>query len=134
MGKVTSESLLRDVGDTQDVQLLLVAAAGRIDGEQDGERHARANEADHRNRLQKAQQEVGIHRVVLQNIFVGQPVHVTKPIDQAGRGRGRSLLGTQDSQVRPRHVHSALTSAQNDENQDHHDGHHQGRDQGDDQS
>lgn len=128
MGKVTSIGLVRNIGNTQDVQLLFVAATGCINGEQNGKCHAAAHEADHGDRLQKAQQEVGIHRMMLQNIFIGQLIHVTNPIEQTGRGRGRSLLGAQHSQVRSGHVHAALTSAQDYKHQNHRDGHHQRRD------
>lgn len=44
MGKVTVFVL--DIGETQDVELLLATTASGIDGEQDGPGEAAANEAD----------------------------------------------------------------------------------------
>lgn len=80
-GKVT----IPDVRQGEDVQLRFDASAGRIDGEQDGPGHQAADEADDGYQLEVAEQEVRVHRVVLQDVRIGQLVHVDNPADQTRR-------------------------------------------------
>ena len=133
MRKITT-TLMRNVGEAQHIKLLLASTTGSVDRPQDGEGHAAANKGDHRDQLEEAQQQIGIHGVVLQHMFIGQLVHGRDPIQQARRRGGSALRRAETAQVRPGHVHATLTPAQNDKDQDHDHGGNQGWNQGPDQT
>jgi hypothetical protein len=52
-----------DVADGQDVELLRIAAAGSIDGEERGPGHAKTNEADGGTYAQEPKEQVAIERL-----------------------------------------------------------------------
>lgn len=116
---ITGSLILGNVGDAQNVQLLLSASASGIDREQDGPGDTAADEQDHGGQLEEAQQQIGIHRVVLQHVSVGDLVHGGDPVKKASRGFGRALPGTQSADVGSRHVRAALAAAQEHKQQDH---------------
>ncbi len=119
-----------DVGDSEHVQLRTSATASRIDGEQDGPGDNTADEHQGRDQLQEAQQQICVHRVVLEDVGVGQFVHRGDPVPKtSGTVRG-TLPGLQATNVGTRHIHSAVATAQNDEEKDHDHEDDQGRDQG----
>ena len=134
MGKIAPVALFLDVGHAEDIQLLLAGAAGAVNRQQDRKGEARADEADHRDELEKAQHKIGVHGMMLQNIFIGDLVHIPQPIEHPGRGRGGALLGSQNPEVGSGHVHAALTAAQDDKEQDHDQGDCQGRDDSGDEA
>ena len=125
---------MRNVGEIQHIHLLLASSTGSIHRPQDGEGHAAAHESDHGDQLEVAQQQIGVHRVMLQHMFIGQLVHGRDPIQQARRRGGSALRRAETAQVRPGHVHATLTPAQNDKEHDHDHGGNQGWNQGPDQT
>lgn len=132
MGKIPAKGT--DVGNIQHVKLLVSGPASRIHRPKNGEGNAAANEANHGDQLQETEQEICIHRVVLQYVGIGKFVHARDPVEEAGRGiRGTFGLG-QNSNVGTRHVHPVMGLAQDNEEEDHDDSNDQGWDQGRDQT
>ena len=125
---------MRNVGEIQHIHLLLASSTGSIHRPQDWEGHAATNKSDHGDQLEVAEQQIGVHRVMLQHMFIGQLVHGRDPIEQtSGRG-GSALRRAETAQVRPGHVHATLTAAQNDEDHDHDHGGNQGGNERPDQT
>lgn len=133
MRKITT-ILMVNVGEIQHIHLLLASTTGSIHRPQNREGHAAAHKGDHRNQLEIAQQQIGVHGVMLQHMFIGKLVHGRDPIQQT-RGRGGSALRrAETAQVRPGHVHATLTPAQNDKDHDHDYGGNQGGNERPDQT
>lgn len=86
MGEVATIGVGRDIGETEDVELLLTTTASSIDGEQDRPGDAASNEHDGRDQLQESQQEVRIHGMVLEYVSIGKLVHRGDPTPEAGGG------------------------------------------------
>lgn len=77
---VTAILSITDVGNTEHVQLLTATAASRIDGEEDRPGDDAANKHQDRDQLEEAQQQIRVHRVVLQDVGVGKLVHGDDPV------------------------------------------------------
>lgn len=120
MGKVTPIRIRRDVGETEDIQLLLTTTTGSIDGEQDGPGDTAADEHDGRRQLEESQQEVRIHRVMLENVGIRELVHRTDPAKQASGGFRGALPWLEVANVGSGHVLATLALSQNDKDDDHH--------------
>lgn len=72
-----------DIAEADEIQLLQASPACRIHGEEDGEGHETANEADGDGNLEIAEQEEAIESVVIENIAVGDLVESANPIKHA---------------------------------------------------
>lgn len=87
------------VGHGEHVQLALAAAAGDVDGEENGPCDAAADDAGDDADAQESQEEVAIERVMDQDVGVGQLEQGGKPVEQAaGQGWG-ALAGGAKSQL-----------------------------------
>lgn len=120
MGKVTPVGIRRDVGETEDIQLLLTTATGSVYREQDGPGDTATNEHDCRCQLKESQQEVRIQRVMLKNVGVGELVHRSDPAPRAGGGFWGALPWLEVADVGTRHVLATLALSQNDKDDNHH--------------
>lgn len=116
---VVSAKGVRHVRNAQNIQLLLGSTAGGIDRKEHWPGNQATDEADDRDNLEIAEQEVRIHRVMLQDIGIGEPVHVLDPANQASRGGRSELELAQGSQVGTRHISPLLAATQQDEEEDH---------------
>ena len=72
-----------DIAEADEIQLLQASPACRIHGEEDGEGHETANEADGDGNLEIAEQEEAIESVVIENIAVRDLVESANPIKHA---------------------------------------------------
>ena len=76
-----------DVTETEEVQLLQLSAACRIDREKDWPCHETADEADGRRNLEVSKQQEAIERVVVEDIAIWDLVESANPIEHT---RGKS--------------------------------------------
>ena len=72
-----------DIAEADEIQLLQASPACRIHGEEDGEGHETANEADGDGNLEIAEQEEAIESVVIENIAIRDLVESANPIKHA---------------------------------------------------
>ena len=75
--------VLRDVAKADHVELLLASSARRVDGKQDRECDATANEADGGSHLEISEKEVAIQRVVVEDIAVRYLEEGSKPVEHS---------------------------------------------------
>lgn len=109
-------SLLRaHVREGDHVQLLLPAASGCVDGEQDRPSDTATDEAHGGREFDVAEKQVGIEGVMLQHVGVRQPVHRRNPVEEASGSRRRPFRFRKSAQVGSRHVGVAIPFAQDDE-------------------
>lgn len=134
MGKIATTAMLPDVGNTQDIELLIASFPSCIDGEQNRPSNETPDEANDGRKLDISEQEIRIERMMLEDVGIGQLVHAHDPIPKAGRRFRSAFPGTQRAEVRTRHVHSAIAATKNNETENHDDSNYQGRDQCGDQT
>jgi len=80
-----------DVAVGENIQLHLGTAACGVDGEKDGPGDAAADEAENARDAQEAKIEVGVERLMLEGVDIGDLPEAAKPVEEAGGKRGRSL-------------------------------------------
>ena len=123
-----------NVGYGDLLELLASAVGSGIHGPENGPGHAATDEADAGNELQKANQQVGVHGVMLQHIGIRELVHLGDPVPESHGRRGRALPGLQNADIGTGDVDSVVSPTQDQEAGDHDDGDdqrgHQRRDQG----
>ena len=78
---------LVNVAHGEHVQLLLAIAAGDVDGEEDGPGYAGADEHNDHGHLEEAEEEVGIERLVLERVGIGDFPKWGDPVEPPGRER-----------------------------------------------
>ena len=134
MGKVSvqiARTLGVHVANGKHIKLLTAAMTGDVDWEKHGPGDKTSKEAESRCDLEVAQQEVGIHRLMAQDVGIWQAPHGADPAKEAGLWCGSALMLAQCSDVCSGNVLTTLALAQ-DQKEHHHDsrddgGGHEGR-------
>jgi hypothetical protein len=72
-----------DISENEDVQLLLSASTGSINGEENWPCNGASHQADDDGHLEKAQKEEGIQTLVLKDVRVRDGEELGEPIEQA---------------------------------------------------
>jgi hypothetical protein len=80
-----------DVADCRAVELFEAASAGGVDGHENGPGDAAADEADEGEKLEVAQEEVGVEGRVVENVDVAFLEKRPYPIEPSLGGAGAAL-------------------------------------------
>lgn len=107
-----------DVAIGQDVELLAAVAARGVDGEQDGPGDAAADEAEGAGDAHEAEVEVGVERLVLESVDIGDLPKGAEPVEEAAGQGGRAFVFSQAPEVGSGRVVAAVGLAEDQEDGD----------------
>lgn len=126
---IVAVEIPRNISESKHIQLRLSTTTGGIDRKQNGPGDQAANKANGGSDLEVSKQQIGVQRVMAQNIGVWQFGHRGDPANESWFRCRSALLVAQGADVCSREILSALTPAQDDEEQDHGAGDDEGRHQ-----
>jgi hypothetical protein len=119
-----------NIAHTQDVELLLAAVAGGIDGEEYRPGDAASNEAHDNQNLEHAKPEVTVKRVVTEDVGVGKGRVVAKQAKEARLGFWRDPSFLKQFVVGSGSVDASVAGSSDEEDNKGDEGNDDGRNQG----